>query len=45
MEPTVRIRDARVHNSYGARCSSIVERPLVVRWVVESIPHGGPIEL
>ena len=23
----------------------MVERPLMVRWVVGSIPHGGPIEL
>ena len=29
----------------GARCSFVVERPLVVRWVVESILYGGPIEL
>ena len=28
----------------GARCSSVVECPLVVRWVVGSILHGGPIE-
>ena len=25
--------------------SSVVKRPLMVRWVVESILHGGPIEL
>ena len=25
---------------YGARCSSVVEDPLMVRWVVGSIPHG-----
>ena len=29
----------------GARCSSTVEHPLMVQWVVRSIPHGGPIEL
>ena len=29
----------------GARCSSVVERPLIVSWVVGSIPHGGPSEL
>ena len=29
----------------GARCSSVVERSFVVRWVVGSIPHGGPTEL
>ena len=23
----------------------MVERPLMVQWVVRSIPHGGPIEL
>ena len=22
-----------------------VERPLMVRWVIGQIPHGGPIEL
>ena len=30
---------------HGARSSSVVERSLVVRWVVGSIFHGGPIEL
>ena len=29
----------------GARCSSVVEGSLVVRWVVRSILHGGPIQL
>ena len=29
----------------GARCSSVVERPLVERWVNGSIALGGPIEL
>ena len=29
----------------GARCNSVVKRALIVRWVLESIPHGGPIEL
>ena len=29
----------------GARCSSVVERPLMVIWVVRSIPHSEPIEL
>ena len=24
-------------------CKPVVERPLMVRWVVASIPHGGPI--
>ena len=28
-----------------ARCSSMVESPLMVQWVVGSIPHGGLIEL
>ena len=32
-------------NMHRARCSSIVEHPLRVRWVIGSIPHGGPIEL
>ena len=27
------------------RYSSMVERPLMVHWVVGLIPHGGPIEL
>ena len=34
-------------NSYanvGAKRNSVVERPLMVRWVVGSILHGGPIE-
>ena len=31
--------------SVGRRCSSEVERPLIVRWVVGSIAHGEPIEL
>ena len=30
---------------YGARCSSVVERPLVVQWVVGLFLHGGPIEI
>ena len=29
----------------GARCSSVVERLFMVRWVIGSIPHSGPIEL
>ena len=29
---------------YGARCSSVVERPLMVRMVVGSITNGEPIE-
>ena len=29
----------------GATCSSVVERPLMARWVVGSIPHGGHIEI
>ena len=29
----------------GARCSSEVERSLMVQWVIGSILHGGPIEL
>ena len=24
----------------GARCSSVVWRPVMVRWLVESIPYG-----
>ena len=33
---------------YIVKCSfqkAVVERPLMVRWVVGSIPHGGPSEL
>ena len=30
----------------GGRCSSsVVECPLLVEWVIRSIPHGEPIEL
>ena len=29
----------------GARCSSVVARTLIVRWVDRSIPYGGPTEL
>ena len=35
----------RLSPSLGARCSSVVERPFMGRWVVGSIPHGVPIEL
>ena len=28
----------------GARCSSLVEYMLMIRWVVRSIPPSGPIE-
>ena len=38
------IEDLFIH-SVGSRCSRVVERVLMVRWVVESIPHSGPIEL
>ena len=31
--------------SNNARCSSVVERLFMVRLVVGSVPHGGPIEL
>ena len=27
----------------GVRYRSVVEHPLIVQWVVGSIPHGGPI--
>ena len=30
---------------YPGTYSSEVERALMVRWVVGSIPHGGPLEL
>ena len=33
------------HSACGARCSSVVERPLMVRWFVGSIHHGEPIQL
>ena len=29
----------------GARCRSVVEWPLMMQWVIRSIPHGGPNEL
>ena len=29
----------------GARCSFMVEHPLMVQWVNGLIPHSGPIEL
>ena len=29
----------------GARCNSVLERSVIVRWVVGSILHRGPIEL
>ena len=29
----------------GARCSSVVRAFVMVRWVVVSILHGGPIDL
>ena len=28
----------------GARCSVVVEHPIIVQCVVGSIPRGGPIE-
>ena len=28
--------------AFGARLSSMVDRPLIVHWVVGSIPHGEP---
>ena len=31
--------------SMGTRGSSVVERPLMVSWVVGTIPHGGHIEI
>ena len=42
------LHDTRITNFYphpGARCSSVVERPLMVRWVVGSIPHDEPTEV
>ena len=29
----------------GAGRSSVVDHPLILQWVVRSIPHGGPIQL
>ena len=34
-----------IHCNRGGRFSSVVESPLMVRRVVGSILHGGPIEL
>ena len=31
--------------SEWVRCSSMVEHPLMVQWIIGSIPYGGPIEL
>ena len=31
--------------AFGVRRSALVERPLLIRWVVGSLAHGGPIEL
>ena len=36
---------AKTSCDHGARCSSVVERPLMMRWVVGSILHGGSIDL
>ena len=38
----------RLSSAIRACCtysSSVVEHPLMVRWVIRSIPHGEPIEL
>ena len=35
----------QTYSEKGARCSSVVRAFLMVRWVVGSILHGGPIEL
>ena len=35
----------QLHITFWARCSSVLERSLMVQWVVRSILHGGPIEL
>ena len=44
--PSATNQNCRQQVSYlGARCSSVVERPLMVQWVIGSIPHGGLIEL
>ena len=37
--------DDALHSTQRARCSFVVERSLVVRWVDGSILHGAPIEL
>ena len=34
-----------LHGMFEFMCIDAVERPLVVRWIVGSIPHGGPIKL
>ena len=36
---------AIIKKKVGVRCSTTVECPLMVRWAVRSIPHGGPIEI
>ena len=37
--------EACINVLLGARCKFVVEHLFMVRWVVGSIAHGGPIEL
>ena len=39
------ITQLRIYTKMGARCSFVVERALMMRWVTGLIPHDGPIEL
>ena len=38
-------REQSLSHISGSRCSSVVERPLMVQWIVGSILHGGLIDL
>ena len=39
------VRLKMIIKQVGARCSSVVDRPFTVCWIIGSIPHGGPIQL
>ena len=39
------IDESGILQMQGARCSYVVERPLMVQWIDGSIPYGGPTEL
>ena len=32
-----------INTTEGVRCSSLVEHPFMVRWVIGRIPHGRPM--
>ena len=41
---TIQLKVAHVLK-WGVRCSFMVESTIMVRWVIGSIPYGGPIEI